>query len=60
MGRGFYSKNNIENVLAIKIKVICEVFKDNAIRNILLSMDRCDIYSRGSMVSLKNTPIYIK
>ena len=28
MDRGFYSKKNIENALALKMKVICGIIKD--------------------------------
>ena len=60
MDRGFYSKKNIEDALALKMNVICGVIRDREMRKILLAMDRRYIYSKENRVSLKNTHVYIK
>ena len=57
MDRGFYSKKNIEDALALKMNVICGVIKDREMRKILLAMDRSRIYEKENRVSLKNTHV---
>ena len=58
MDRGFYSKKNIENALALKMNVICGIIKDREMRKILLAMDRSSIYEKEIGASPRNTDAY--
>ena len=60
MDRGFYSRKNIEDAIALKMNIICGVIKDREMRKILLAMERTGIYSKENRVSLKSTHVYTK
>jgi transposase len=61
MDRGMYSKDNIDSLLSLHTRVICGVRKTQFFKNNFLNkVDREELYTRRSRVSLKNTQVYVK
>ena len=58
MDRGFYSAKNIENINKLNIKIICGVVKDQYFRDMLLKIDKNNIYKKENRVELKNAHVY--
>lgn len=58
LDRGFYSTRNIEDMLALKMSVICGVIRNENFKRILEGIDKQRLYRKENRVSLRNTHVY--
>ena len=58
MDRGFYSTKNIEDMVALKLSVICGVIRNEHFNRILQGIDKQKLYSKENRVALRNTHVY--
>lgn len=58
LDRGFYSNKNIEDMLALKLSVICGVIRNEHFNQILGGVDKQRLYRKENRVTLKNTHVY--
>jgi transposase len=58
LDRGFYSAKNIDDALALKLKLICGVVKDKHFKPILHGFDKDKLYRKENRVTLCNTHVY--
>jgi transposase len=59
LDRGFWSAANIDQALALNLKVICGVVKDRHFKAVLSGVDKAKLYVKGNRVALKNTKVYV-
>jgi transposase len=58
LDRGFYSNKNIEDMLALKLSVICGVIRNEHFNRILQGIDKQKLYRKENRVTLRNTHVY--
>jgi transposase len=58
LDRGFYSTRNIQDMLALKMSIICGVIRNDNFNHILEGIDKGTLYRKENRVSLRNTHVY--
>lgn len=58
LDRGMYSTKNIEDMLTLKLGVICGVIRNEHFNRILQGVDKQELYRKENRVTLRNTHVY--
>jgi hypothetical protein len=56
--RGMTSEKNLDDLLSLKVKVICGLRRSAKLEGYIDRLDREEIYSKAHLVQLKNTKVY--
>ena len=58
LDRGMYSTKNIEDMLALRLNVICGVIRNCHFNRILQGVDKQKLYREENRIALRNTHVY--